>query len=489
MNIRQHKHFLLAAISGTVTGIALITGWWPLLFLGCFGLLLTSFTETQSKKSLFWTGFSFGTSKLLAALSWGFSVYPINWLGDFHPALAISLIGFYWLLASVVIGTATGVTLYFLHSFQSNRILLLFLIPIFLTLSESFGALLYSFFFSGVGSYIQMYFSFGFVGYGLALSDLFLPLAAIGGVYSLSFYSYVVTTLLYESVLGTKKHRVLFGGAAFLFLLLPLSANLPPYEPTNKTAAIINTSYTSKLLLSETGQITKATTTINAVQTALSTSAEVIALPEDARFVHSFNNPNAALAWLRFQTSSSVKPVIYDSARAFPNGDTILRGYVFDTSTTTTYHFDKTYLVPQGEFVPYFAEIGLAFADSNWRKQVFNHLSYRPSSETHYPNSTDVAPYLFCFEAVNPIGIKNALKRHDASFIVHPVSHAWFTNQTPSLRTQLLAMLRVQAAWNNKPIIVAGNEFDGFILYPNGGISTGETVAETALWNIRLVEL
>jgi len=175
-----HLQLGLVSIAGSLTGLVLNGAWWWLVLVS-IGALYVSIVSARTYRQAFWLGTLFGTTKLLVVLIWGFNTFPISWLGDFPAAAAISLIITYWLIAAMSIGMATGLAALFIKRLPSG-----WWVPavaaIILTVSESFGALLYSIVFSGPGSYLQAYFSFGYAGYALAMDNYFIALAQLGGV-------------------------------------------------------------------------------------------------------------------------------------------------------------------------------------------------------------------------------------------------------------------------------------------------------------------
>jgi apolipoprotein N-acyltransferase len=219
-----------------------------------------------------------------------------------------------------------------------------------------------------------------------------------------------------------------------------------------------------------------------ALTATLPYAADYILLPEDSRYFSSFFGSTTAVALVsQFEfIYGSTSAVIIDSGREdLNNGQTVLRAQVFDGRAKTIYQFDKQYLVPQGEYVPYLYGglmrlLGLKEAVDS----ISRDSSYSPGNlKQHKSLPTYIPGVLFCFESVRPNGVVTLLKEREFPFIAHPISHGWFHSPT-ILWQQLDVMLLIQARRTGVSIISAGNMTPGKAYLPTGEIVSGEKILE-----------
>jgi apolipoprotein N-acyltransferase len=347
---------------------------------------------------------------------------------------------------------------------------------------------------SGPGSFIQSYFSFGYLGYLFGITELGIKLAAMAGVYGLTaiLVGAVVTTLYLPG-----HYRYLSAGIWIGALLvtnyLP-QTNYNKYQSTSRTVIVVDTTFTAKTLSTYDGQNYKAKAVREAVEAALNLNPDYVVLPEDSRYLNLvypartieqsynqflFSNP----------TSSSI---IIDSARTeLKDGRIIQRARLFSGTDGIIYEFDKQYLVPQGEFIPYSVRVLLRLSGAS--KSILS----LPQVGTYQPGplkqegiiDAKVPGILFCFESARAAGVWALMReRTRPDFIVHPISHAWFNNPE-ILWSQLNVILRIQSRWQQVPIISAGNMATGKTYLPNGQVIVEPPLASGDGWSLRLVKI
>ena len=198
--------------------------------------------------------------------------------------------------------------------------------------------------------------------------------------------------------------------------------------------------------------------------------------------------PRAALSQFMF-THQASQAVLIDTGRTeLDSGATVLRATILDGHHNQTYQFDKQYLVPQGEYVPYlYGGVIRLFGYSSAMDTVARDSSYTPGPYVfdQVDKAADIPAVLFCFESVRPDAVhKIVTAQPDVPFVVHPISHSWF-HSSQVLSHQLDTMLRIQARWSGVPIISAGNMSDGKSYLPNGVIATGTRLSGGEEWELR----
>lgn len=463
------KGFLGAALWGVLAGWGLLAPvlWW-LTPLGV-GLWLVQLLEERSFKKVFYSGWVFGISKILVSLVWFWSVYPAQWQGLEPGLFQILMIALFWGPAAITLGLGIALAaqaVVWLRQYLTD-IWLVVIAPFVWVLGEIVGAYIFSFYTLGPGSYLTPGFSFGQVGYSLVEHGLFFELARISGVYSLS-YVLIFFVLVFIFI---KTRKEIFVAVVFLFLISSfIRFSDPINHDTSHTIALVGTNFPAQQNLSELDYKRIELEKFSIVKAALLTDATHIVLPEDYRFTQYFGNPEETLDYL--ELISAEPKILIDTSRFEIDGEVRLRSFVYDTGAGEFYAFDKQYLVPQGEYIPYVYKwlIGLMPTDVQ-TDRVLEETAYHPGVNQNTLDLPDTVPsVLFCFESVDPSGVRS-IKREDSGLpIIHTISHKWFLHNQGLLWNQLDAMLMTQAKYNETPILQAANEAPVKIIYPDGRI-------------------
>jgi apolipoprotein N-acyltransferase len=196
---------------------------------------------------------------------------------------------------------------------------------------------------------------------------------------------------------------------------------------------------------------------------------------------------NAIEAWRILHASSSA--MLVDSGRTYVpvSGQPVQRAYVWDQ--TSIYTADKSYLAPQGEYMPIFYTVllrtfGLG-ATADHLSATINYVSGTAVIDTRAPAT--VPNILFCFESVSPLAAKQLVNKRPSDFIVHPISHSWF-HEPHALQSQFETMLRFQAVYAGVPIVSVGNDVRGSLYLPNGTIQKPKTLATFGEGTVDIIE-
>jgi apolipoprotein N-acyltransferase len=277
-------------------------------------------------------------------------------------------------------------------------------------------------------------------------------------------------------------------GATFLLITFTPA---PVSEGGNggHTVMSIDTQFSSQMLATAEGYQMKEETIRDAVADALKRNPQVIVLPEDSRYLQSnFNDVSRELVISNWELlHGETDTILIDSGRDITDsGETILRANVFDGVSNTLLQFDKQYLVPQGEYVPYIYAVALRlFGYGAAVEAVAVDSSYRPGPLVQTAVLPEYIPgVLFCFESVNPQGVMVIRNNRPLQFVAHPISHGWFHTPTIFWR-QLDVMLQVQARYSGVPIVSAGNMVSGKLYLPSGEMKTGAVVETGDYYTLR----
>lgn len=480
----------LYTLIGSLLGVGFVVP--PLWWLGLVGvawcLYLLPYVCT-SWKGMLTVGYIW-TVKYAFAVACLWTVYPLQWMGFSLGFLELPLIGFYWVTVSVWLGMggAALAVLYIVAVRFFHQKYLFLLLPLLWMCAEVAGALMFSIMTYGPGGTLGVGFSFGMVGYLLGQHELLLQTASLAGVFGMTIA--IVSLAVFGLFLWERQRNVLLGVFGVLLLV---SSNISITDTVTHTdevytIATVNTEIPRDWWYTATGTIAIRAAQTEAVTAALVTNPDYLILPEDGRFIPQQDEflQQVFLADLL----QGHDTIIVDSGRTQVADQTVQQSVTYDPTSQQVYHSHKNYLVPQGEFLPYFYALFLRIT-GNGTAVDFLHkqLAYRPYKQTQevYPNT--IPGVLFCFESNHPLGVRSVLQSQpDIPFVAHVVSHGWFHNPQ-TLWEQLHTMVRVQSLWNGVAVVSVGNHMEGYTATAQGEIVDHETVASGDYWKVTQVTI
>ncbi len=488
ITIKNISPILVCVAAGTALGVSVINIWlWPLVILGT-ALTLISVIQAKSIKNAFLYGWLIGIVKILWSLIWFWSVYPVDWIGLEPGLFHIVILILYWVPAAMTLGVGLGYFGWVYKKYISSwppSFATLFILSFIWMISEGLGAIVFSIYTLGPGSDITLGFSFGHTGYALIEHGLLSEAARIGGVYTLSF----LVGLISFALVLLKRNT-----AIFLLLIFVITAFTPSVPIANKNlnlkVALVGTEFSAPTEQQQMSQEERWQVHFGYMKAAIESGSDVIVLPEDMRLSSWFASPEEIFD--TYDSLSDKDVIIIDSIRAVEDGKTVLQAQIYDTKTRQVYKFDKQYLVPQGEYIPFVYQGIISLLDpSGFLKKAISETAYFPGVPQSAVDLPDyIPPVLFCFESVTPFGVKNIIKaRSGAPFVAHLVSHAWFKREPEVLWHQLDAMLRAQALDNNVIILQAANKAPVKAFYPNGQSIKPTIFAEGRGWSVSVIDL
>ena len=352
---------------------------------------------------------------------------------------------------------------------------------VFLEVAQAYIFSLYSL---GNGGYLNANFSFGYLGYVLTESNIFLSLSQFGGVYLLSC---IAATLCIGLFMFLRRYilfaKYIVSSVVMLFLILlfiPMSYG--EFSPSGKKIIVIETYFDAAFFIQENQEEIRQQEIKNAVAQALAQQPDFIILPEDSRFSEAFVTQDDMYDW-----ASNTEAVIIDSGAVNHGEETlVLRANIHDLRTNDTFFLDKQYLVPQGEYPPTLSEKALSlFLSDEDMTSLNSTLQYRIGVYTNVEKiPRDIPVILFCFESVAPLNLKHLLQeKRDAPFVAHLISHSWFHNPK-ALWYQLDNMLLIQSVWQKIPIVSAANMAQSKMYMPTGEIGLGAQIESAQYWSL-----
>ncbi|MEZ4103855.1 MAG: hypothetical protein R3B60_01055 [Candidatus Paceibacterota bacterium] len=490
--------YFLFLVSGILLGIGFVLPvLWVVSFFGILVFLLVVTKNTSFKKVVLggWLAF---TTKSLFATSMFFKVNPeagLNLMLGHWENLFIFL---YWVTVSLFLGSGGALLasgFWFLQK-KINAKVLPFLFVILFIFSEVFGSLMFSILTFGVGATINTAYSLGYFGYLLAEHETLLQFARWGGVYILSALGAVLGYGLWLIFsLNSRLNFYKISGPFIAVLFFSASWSLvEDYKPSeNKTVLIVDTTFTdtSSESMSDDIDIYKHEVIVEAVTFALSYEPDYLILPEGSYYNDGNLTPESAYKLFRFQTGDT-KTVMIDVSPAFlTKNSATVRATIYDGVGKEGYGVDKQSLTPQGEFMPYiYIALLKTLGFSDLLEQIRSKLYYQPGPLFDQTLLPDYIPsVMFCFEGLDPKGVRKVIKgRESVPFVAHPVSHSWF-DESEVLNHSLDTILKVQAVWNQVPVVSAGNMSEG-ALYSREGIKVTPEIVESGKdWKIGIINL
>lgn len=476
-------------VSGLLFGVSFVLSFAYWCFIPAFVLMLWGIAKEHSHRNLFLFGTITGTLHYAGSFYWVWSTFPIQWMPDAPLWIQMSAIGFYWGLTSFAMGLSGGMFALLAKRAGNTASALLLYIPIVWVVTEVFRSFLFSVYAFGPGSFLNIGFSYGYLGYLLAEERHLLQLSALGGVYALSYIAALVGTLAYLCIVHRifRKPAVLSGVAGLLLcaVLVPaIPVHSDPHQGTRVIA--LETYFVHSNTENEDERAQRKAAVLEAVSLALQESPDAVVLPEDLRLTDGFDSMDAFFTWALAQSPTTSVVIIDNGPAIDARGYNVLRSYTYDLRTRSVYFSDKRYLVPQGEYISYLHTFVLSlFLPKEKLDAIKDFARFRPGVTTDNPAYPSYLPgILFCFETMVPYGVKRAAHFRSPEFIAHPISHSWFNNPF-SLEYQLTSMLKVSAVWNDIPVVSAGDMTQSKLFLPSGGVDEGRILKEGDRWKLR----
>ncbi len=470
--------------AGVLLGVGFI---WPLAWwvyaIGVVLLVWLLQRATTGYRAALYGGLAL-TVSAAGSLLWMWSVYPVEWMDVPQGLVQILFIGANWFTSALWIGLAgmfLGLAVWYIRG--QRRVSALVAAPLIAALwvlTEVLGSILFSIFTLGGESFINARFSFSYLGYHLAQHDWLFHTSALGGVYILSFLAVLLPLLLWWAFYTYRAQAVY--GAACLGLVIGLGYGTSSYmflssTPEQGIAVSVVETFFDGQARSASAPAALHASLRDAVSAAGEEQPDYVLLPEDARYLQRFANNIERRFVLDHQFGDSAT-ILIDSGQVMTDDGLVLRGSVYDHATRDTYITDKQYLVPQGEYVPaVHATLARLSGYGAVVDTMREEIQYVPGPADQQISEIKAPALLFCFESASPYGVRQALAQqdHQAPFVAHPISHAWFHTPT-QLWQQLDTMLRIQARWNNVPIISSGNQAPSRMYAPTGEIIAPDSV-------------
>ena len=473
-------------LAGLAMGLGLMTAFWWVSIIGVGYFLHLIYTSGSTAESITGTLLAwFIKAGLANTIFW--LAYPINWLPIEIGQWQLLFIFLYWFFTSLAMTVGVLLVVYtekILKNVFSNRhpVYLLGIASVWV-IAEIICSFAFSILMYGPGGTFNISYSVGYIGYAIADSHWLLQFAHVGGVYALGF---LIVVLGFVFLHLWQQGRY---GVAFLIALTLLGTS-GVYKPLILEAgadmyriAVIDTHYEKHPSTAETAHRFEL---ITAVDQAMEFNPDYIILPEAAAYLN-HQLPKQALKYGFLDRYPETSTILVDSGSVpTHNNSKVLQATLVDTSTGDLVTKQKQFLVPQGEYLPYFFAFVIGAVTSfDMVDYLAQYMSYTVGEDTEQSVASQYPEVLFCFENLNPSGVRNLLRENNKMpFIANPVSHSWF-RRSPILEAQMHNWLQAQAVWNDVFIVTAHHRGDSVVVAPTGEVIALPIVAAEEEWVVR----
>lgn len=459
----------LIILGGVGVGVALSVSYmWPLAIISLLPLLYAVYAQISVRR-LFLSGWLFGVSLMGSTLYWFFNTLPLTWLGITNPFLSVLVVFVFWFVLVLVLGVAVGCWAIAARYVRTHPLVDIVSFSILWVLFEYLRMWLYTAVTYGSGSVLEPFFSFGFVGYALAHNHYMLQLAAIGGVFALSFT--VVVLAMSMRLIGTVSQKYALAAFVILVALSFIPAQLQHPDAGVYGVEPIETNIPSRLVQTQEDLAsTHAYITEKIRQVAENNpNVSVVVLPEFSNYTQQLDESSYQKFFIDIFGNREV--LLIDSERVdAANGDAHSSIVFFSTTQGEQSRSYKRFFLPAGEYMPYLGALLLsAFGLEHELLALQAHRSYTPELHTEsFTHNETTYTALTCSDAVSPLLYKQ-LGDTQTRLLVNTSSLAWFHHaQNPQV--QFIAMAKVHAVWNRSWYVQATNAGLSFFITPNGHV-------------------
>ena len=326
-------------------------------------------------------------------------------------------------------------------------------------------------------------FTWGTLGVSQADDRVLLPLAAVAGVWGLSFVLTLVNGLILEAMVGegSARRRVRWIGLAAIIVLAPAGLGFPRAGGATVDVAVVQVDWRVP------GGTSKAEQDLIVAQRYIDLHArlgDAGERPDLALWGEGALDPVAAsdpetIERVRAVVAAQGVPTVIGAVLDDPDGSQHTSTVALDATGEPVGRYDKTHLVPFGEYVP-------------WRERLrfIDALSQIPVDRVPGDEVTVFSPdgvpafaTPICFENAFP-QIPRAAVRAGATFLVVPVNNVSYGFTAAS--DQHLQMSRIRAVETGRWIVDAAASGVTAFIDPSGRVTARTGLFETAILRERI---
>lgn len=452
-------------------------------------LLILTF-PTKSGKELFLLGWLAGVAAVGTYLRWFFDAVPLTWIGINSYWGSVWLAVFGWFLPVGYFAIAFGIFLVLARRVVRGTLFDTVSLALLWTLLEYLRTFLFSFhpLGYGEGTIVGDNMAFALLGYGLADNDALRQFSAIGGVYFLSFlvalpnmFIFVIIRDFFQHRLERRIRPVLFFSALLLLVFIALTflgrlIGTRFYEPKSMVRiALVQAAFFPEEWVKP-GYIARAEATYKRLMretAALDPPADIIAVPESAVLFPQIplTDEKSRHDKLGEFLSPVKRQILLTKWEHVPNAlkprNTTA---VFDNQRGVIGLYEKQFLMPYGEYLPYAIQWMAKVIDGGaWLERNRQLRWYESGSGAGvFSSPFGKIGLLTCSEILSPnLNIKTVAA--GAEILMYTASDA-ILRGSPVLHAQNIAMARINAAGTRRALSYVSSGERSFMLDPFGKI-------------------
>lgn len=505
MRIFRPPHLLVYSVHAAAAGLFFAFAFPPKLipgieFVALVPVLLLLLAPLPRNRQLFFLGWVSGTTAFVVYLRWFFDILPLSWLDLPTDASIVGVVAVTLFLAAGYFGLWFGLFLVLIKKYACKNALR-FSLAILLVwpIMEYLRTFFFSFhpYLQGPGWLWGPHAAFMLLGYALAPYALLRSLASILGTYGLSIVVLIPNVALFLIIANYKKdapgeheHPLActtrlslmktLATLALLFLVFLahgfwLSSHHPdPVKTKTVKIALIQTAFETHG--PETDEIAfqkrkkeKDAVMVGLIAHALKSDPDLIVVPEGTPSIFTERDfePYPSFEEIVGKLGKERYRVAIDTG--FPSRKWDLHKNsttVFDNRTGVLGTYQKQFLMPWGEYVPYVTEWISRMQKFSWNDVI---LPFTPGNKPGvFETELGNVGILTCSEILSP-HLTNKTARSGASILIFSSSDA-VLHRSKQIQEQNLAMAQIRAAATRKPLIYSANESRSFALDALGNI-------------------
>lgn len=469
---------LLAVSSGIAAGTSLLVpGLWLLSILGCslFAYTLYSLPK-HAYLHAFVIGSCFGVAYSGVALAWWWSTIPLDWLGITSVPQTILFLVSYWGSVSLVFGVFFGAFAAVFARLNTGSMVDAVLAASLWTLLQYLQMWGFAILTFGDGSIFGAHFSPTMLGYALAAYSPLLQLASLGGVYLLTFIAVWLGFAAYHACMRARTSRPVAGGLMVLILLIVASGmadrayfladTFRVETGPSVSVGLVNTwdAADAPDTKEETEAAQGTIRTLVRDWTASHGSPDIIVLPESIALI----SDRTDLDDIRLLSGPSS---LMDPGTA-PGEKRIKRIYFYDAGAIAGV-YDKIFLVPQGEYLPWlYGKMLSLFAGDEFKAHMQDNLRFFERGDTDKVRPVTLKGVkvgaLMCNDMLSP-QLYRGLTENGAAVLINMSSHSWF-HRSELVDDVVLAIAKVRAVETGRYLAIAGNEVPSSVISDQGRV-------------------
>lgn len=477
----MRKTWILPAVSGLLFALA-----YPpynlefLVWIGFIPLLILLKTYNFKLKTLFISGLLAGFIFFAIVMKWLWAVYPLNWTGIESTAAGFFIIGLIWLISALGMALSWGLAIFTTGKInQLRKYTLLIIFPSVFVLTEYIRSWFFGLLWLGSGTLWGPHWTIGNLAYSLHNNPLFLKLSSFIGIYGITLIIALINILIFFILFSQKASYLKKIGAAILIILI--LSYLPKFTiaDTNYEArdtiplAVIQTKVPSDINYPIDKQLEDFKKQLSLLKetSKIYPQPKIIIFPEGANFFKNLSIFLDVKGVKEFFENNFKEPTLIVDNSRLPDefGQIKSRVIYLDTRKGVLDIYDKQFLTPVGEFIPYHLKLLVNL----FSKETLNNFSaVREFSKGTRPpqliESNFKTGALVCSEIFTP-QLFRKLSSQNPDFLIAMTSTGLFKG-TEDLLKQDLAIVKFRAAENNKYLILSTNDGYSYTLTNTGKI-------------------